>query len=162
MSPERGCPFCPSLVCPTSSPVGRRGWGTAYQRKSPALGATLGALEGDACLGGVLSVAISKMPLEWGLRHGMYAPRSKKLHPFFATSARAKSSRRGQQRTLLPRSRPQGAGGGGGGGRCSGERSSGESPDKVSCTVVGEAAQPALPVGVHFGGKVGGGGPSYL
>lgn len=52
--------------------------------------------------------------------------------------------------------------GGGGGGRCSGERSSGESPDKVSCTVVGEAAQPALPVGVHFGGKVGGGGPSYL
>lgn len=35
----------------------------------------MGALEkGRACLGGKLSVAISEVPLEWGLGHGMASP----------------------------------------------------------------------------------------
>lgn len=56
-------------------PRGGEPGGTVYQRKSPALGATVGALEkGRACLGGKLSVAISEVPLEWRLRHGMASP----------------------------------------------------------------------------------------
>ena len=35
----------------------------------------MGALEkGRACLGGMLSAAISEVPLEWGLGHGMASP----------------------------------------------------------------------------------------
>ena len=114
--PQNGAAHFALPWCAPPPPQGGGEAGVLFTKESlQPWGPRWGHWRGDACLGGVLSVAISKVPLVWGLGHGMDAPRSKKLRPFFATSARAKSSRQGQQRTLLPRSSPQGAGRGSGG-----------------------------------------------
>ena len=77
--PQNGAARLPFLGVPHFLLIPRGGepgeGGAVYQRKSPALGATVGALEkGRACLGGMLSAAISEVPLEWGLGHGMASP----------------------------------------------------------------------------------------
>lgn len=66
-----------------------------------ALGATVGALERGACLEGVLSMAISEVPLKWELGLGVTSLKNynNSVPP---TSHKAKSSRQGQQRTPPP------------------------------------------------------------
>lgn len=108
---------------------------------------------GRACLGGVLSMAISEVPLESGLGLGMASPRrTEKLHPFLPPSARGNSSDRGSGGRSLPRTSPQEAGGGG------------EGRALTKCLVQGGGgSSTSSPRGGAFqGGKEGGGDPSYL
>ena len=73
------------LLIPGGGGVAGEG-GTVYQRKSPALGAPVGALEGGGGPGGVLSMAISEVPQTGGW-HEKWPPsrRTKKFHPLLAT-----------------------------------------------------------------------------
>lgn len=78
--PQNGAARLPFLGVPHFLLIPRGeepGGGVVYQRKSPALGATVGALEkGRACLGGMLSAASQRCP--WSGGWGMGWPPPKK------------------------------------------------------------------------------------
>lgn len=78
--PQNGAAHLPFLGVPHFLLIPRGeepGGGVVYQRKSPALGATVGALEkGRACLGGMLSAASQRCP--WSGGWGMGWPPPKK------------------------------------------------------------------------------------
>lgn len=134
-------------------PRGREAGGTVYQSLQPWK-PPWGHWRREGRLGGVSSMAISKVPLEWGLGHGMASPRrTKNLHPFlpsflsqsqiFQTEA-AKDSR-------SPELALRELGGVGG-------RMTGESPDKVSGTGRGRQHHQLSRWGCILVGRA----PSYL
>lgn len=164
MSPKRGCPLALPWCAPLPPhPQGRGAWGDCLPKKVSSPGSHSGGTgEGEGLSGreaerGHLRGAPRVEAAAWD---GLPPRRTKKLHPSLPTSARARSSRQGQQRTHPPqdpRISPQGTGRVGGGGAVRGE-----SLDKVSCTGRGTQHHQLSQWGCVFGGKVGGRAPLYL
>lgn len=165
MSPKRGCPLALPWCAPLPPhPQGRGAWGDCLPKKVSSPGSHSGGTgEGEGLSGreaerGHLRGAPRVEAAAWD---GLPPRRTKKLHPSLPTSARARSSRQGQQRTHPPqdpRISPQGTGRVGGGGGAV----RGESLDKVSCTGRGTQHHQLSQWGCVFGGKVGGRAPLYL